>query len=211
MPKTSIKKRNRLNRQRGKGFEYQVEKRLQQLGYKADRIYYSGAGEKMPYDIQVTFKPDDILQVEAKRTWKRGISLLMKWIEAIHDRHCIVFSIGPGSPGCLLKMYAVSQMAQAPVVATQKVKIGRTFKDRTVAMFLLPTRIDIDSNLINCKCFVITTNGQKSKFIKTSELMHQTVLEHKGTFYLIEDLHDYMKRTWSWKLENEKPKDPSLV
>lgn len=202
MPKTSAKRRNRFNRQRGKSFEYQVERRLLDMGYQADRIFYSGAGAKEPYDVQVTFRPDDLLKIEAKRTFKKSMTFDTTWIDQVDDRHAIVFSVGKGCPGRPLKMYAMSKWASTtpPYVSKQRVKVGRKFKDMMVASFELPVCIEIGVASDKLKCFVISTNGQATKRIQGADLMHHTMLEHKGSFYLIEDLADYMNRTWKWKL-----------
>ncbi len=83
----------------GTGFEYRVRDRLNELyrsvGFKAIRIWYSGAGLKKPYDVEFKYGRKLILGIEAKRSIaSTSISMQRKWIDQISQKHVVIFAIG---------------------------------------------------------------------------------------------------------------------
>ena len=93
----------------GTRFEHQVKDRFNEAAkgtnLTAVRIWYSGAGEREPFDVGIysgeVRKENLVLQIEAKRTQGRSIGLLRKWLEKISlgpVRHVIMFSVGLHNP-----------------------------------------------------------------------------------------------------------------
>ena len=83
----------------GTGFEYRVRDRLNELyrsaGFKAIRIWYSGAGLKKPYDVEFKYGRKLILGIEAKRSIaSTSISMQREWIKRIGEKHVIIFAAG---------------------------------------------------------------------------------------------------------------------
>lgn len=191
-PRLSIKKRNRQNRGRGKRFEYLVEKRLRGKKYPAERIFYSGAGAKKPYDVEVTFSQHDILEFEAKRTWKESLSFQSKWMALVGERHTIAFAMGTMAN----KIFALSAWPKTfvvPTVISQRVKVGKKFKDMLVGSF------SIGSSIVNAP--VITMTGKYlCVHLKDIDIQMYTIFVYQGNYYLIQSLEAYMDREWIHKL-----------
>lgn len=180
MPKRkSLKasRRNRRNRQRGKAFEYDVEGHLRAQGYPAERIFYSGAGLKKPYDVEITWneRDKDILEIEAKRTFKDHISIQAKWLEAIHDRHVVVFAIGDArrGRGVVMKRYVIEQW----VLATIRQK-------------------EINVTPFNSPLYIV----KKIKRLREGDLKNDIILSLNEKLFLIRDFNEYMVDRWSNRL-----------
>lgn len=93
----------------GTRFEKQVRDRFNEAAagtaLSAVRIWYSGAGEREPFDVGIysgeVEKKNLVLQIEAKRTQGRSIGLQLKWLEKIRPgpvRHVVMFSAGLHNP-----------------------------------------------------------------------------------------------------------------
>lgn len=83
----------------GTGFEYKVRDLLNEMldgrGFKATRIWYSGAGLRKPYDLELRQGRKIVLTIEAKRSiYGSSISFQKDWLKQIENKHIVVFAIG---------------------------------------------------------------------------------------------------------------------
>jgi len=112
----------------GTRFEIQVRDRFNEAAagtaLSAVRIWYSGAGEREPFDVGIysgeVRRENLVMQIEAKRTQGRSLGLLRKWLEKISlgpVRHVIMFSVGLHNP---IPIY-VAQLEPASLSADAKV------------------------------------------------------------------------------------------
>lgn len=212
MSNRSIKKRNKRSRGRGKRFEYAVEKRLRKRGYPAERIFYSGAGLPKPYDVEVTWdaKNEDILMIEAKRTWNDFITLQSDWIEEIGPRHVVVFAMGdarkmPKRQGTREGiMYSIEEWHGDPSkIVLDKIKVGKKIKEVLIARgqsLVHSSRSHVAGTPIVHAYDAFVYKIEKSKRIYQDKLLAYTVLVHNDKYYLIRDFDEYMEDTWSHKL-----------
>jgi hypothetical protein len=165
------------------------------MGYPAERIYYSGAGLEKPYDVEVTFAKDDLLEIEAKRTWKEFLTLKDEWLKPVRDRHCVVFAMGPRINQKTAPMFALSKWPSDafPKIENRQVKVGRRFQEMLVAMF--------DLQGVSITAPTISMTG-KSFRVHLKDLARQsyTVLLYDGSVFLIQRFDAYMNREWSSRL-----------
>lgn len=93
----------------GTRFEKQVRDSFNALAkgtnLTAVRIWYSGAGEREPFDVGIyageVRRENLVMQIEAKRTLGRSIGLQVGWLEKISlgpVRHVIMFAVGRRNP-----------------------------------------------------------------------------------------------------------------
>lgn len=95
-------------KQIGTRFELQVKNRFNKLAkakaspLTAVRIWYSGAGDREPFDVGVysgeVRRENLVLQIEAKRTQGRSLGVEWKWLEKVSNDHVIVFAVGLRNP-----------------------------------------------------------------------------------------------------------------
>jgi len=95
----------------GTRFEHQVKDRFNALANGTDltavRIWYSGAGDREPFDVGVyrgeVRRENLMLQIEAKRTQGRSLGVLLSWLEKVAPEkrncdHVVMFAVGRRNP-----------------------------------------------------------------------------------------------------------------
>lgn len=180
------------------------------MGHPAERIFYSGAGLRKPYDVEITWDEatKDILAIEAKRTWKDRITIQSKWLDLVNGRHVIVFAMGDHRKGrAKSKLYVVEELQGWGIPTStvcEKVKVGKRYK--TISM--VPNQVLRLPNRAISLAVAVPVFQVKSCVSLFQDLLGAfSVLEYKQRAFLVRDFDEYMNDTWSSKLKKKEVLD----